>query len=37
MSRENLIIDQGILSVVIVLLILITLSLDNVWISLGEN
>ena len=36
-SWENLIIDQGIFCVVIILLILITLSLDNVWISLGEN
>ena len=29
--------DQGIFSSVIILLILITLSLDSVWISLGEN
>ena len=37
MSWENLIKDQGIFSLVIILLVLITLSLDNVWISLGEN
>ena len=36
-SLENLIKDHGIFSLVIVLLILITLSLDNVWILLGEN
>ena len=36
-SCENLIKDHGIFSVVIILLILITLSLNNVWISLGEN
>ena len=36
-SWENLIKDHGILSLVIILLILITLSLDNVWILLGEN
>ena len=35
-SWENLIKDHGILSLVITLLILITLSLDNVWILLGE-
>ena len=35
-SWENLIKDHGILSSVITLLILITLSLDNVWILLGE-
>ena len=29
--------DQGIFSSVIILLILITLSLDSVWKSLGEN
>ena len=29
--------DQGIFPLVIILLILITLSLDNVWILLGEN
>ena len=29
--------DQGIFSLVIILLILVTLSLDNVWTSLGEN
>ena len=34
---ENLIKDHSILSLVIILLILITLSLDNVWILLGEN
>ena len=34
---ENLIKDQGIFPLVIILLILITLSLDNVWILLGEN
>ena len=28
--------DQGIFSLVIILLILITLSLENVWIMLGE-
>ena len=36
-SRENLIKDQSIFSMVIILLILITLSLDSVWILLGEN
>ena len=36
-SRENLIKDHGIFSMVIILLILITLSLDSVWILLGEN
>ena len=36
-SWENLIKDHGIFSLVIILLIPITLSLDNVWISLGEN
>ena len=36
-SLENLIKDHGIFSLVIILLILITLSLDNVWILLGEN
>ena len=36
-SWENLIKDHGIFSLVIILLILITLSLDNVWILLGEN
>ena len=36
-SWENLKKDDGILSLVITLLILITLSLDNVWILLGEN
>ena len=29
--------DQGIFSLLIILLILTTLSLDNVWILLGEN
>ena len=29
--------DQGISSLVIILLILITFSLDDVWISSGEN
>ena len=29
--------DQGIFSLVIILLSLITLSLENVWIMLGEN
>ena len=37
MSLENLIKDQSIFSLVIISLILITLSLDQVWISLGEN
>ena len=36
-SWENLIKDQGILSLVIILLTLITFSLANLWISLGEN
>ena len=36
-SEENLIKDQSIFSWVIILLILITSSDDNVWISLGEN
>ena len=38
-SRENLNLmkDQGIFSSVIILLILLTLSLENVWIMLGEN
>ena len=37
-SWENLIKDHhGILSLMIIKLILITLSLDNVWILLGEN
>ena len=36
-SWENLIKDQSIFSMVIILLILITLSLDSVWILLGEN
>ena len=34
---ENLMKDQGILSLVIILSILLTLSLENVWILLGEN
>ena len=29
--------DQGIFSLVIILLILTTLSIDSVWSSLGEN
>ena len=29
--------DQGIFSLLITVLILVTVSLDNVWISLGEN
>ena len=36
-SWENLIKDHGIFSLLIILLILFTLSLDNVWILLGEN
>ena len=36
-SRESLIKDQGIFSLVIILLTLITFSLANVWMSLGEN
>ena len=36
-SWENLIKHQGIFSFVIILYILTTLSLDNVWILLGEN
>ena len=36
-SWDNLIIGQGIFSLVIILFILITLSLDSVWILLGEN
>ena len=36
-SCENLIKDHGIFSMVIILLILITLSLDSEWILLGEN
>ena len=36
-SWENLIKDQGILFLVIILLTLITFSLANLWISLGEN
>ena len=36
-SWENLIKDLAIFSMVIILLILITLSFDNVWILLGEN
>ena len=36
-SWENLIKDQGIFSLVIILLTVITFSLANVWISLGEN
>ena len=36
-SLENLIKDQSIFSMVIILLILIPLSLDSVWILLGET
>ena len=36
-SWENLIKDHGIFPMMIILLILITLSLDSVWILLGEN
>ena len=36
-SWENLIKDQGIFSLVIILLIVVTLSLDSAWTSLGEN
>ena len=36
-SSENFIKDKSIFSMVIILLILITLSLDSVWILLGEN
>ena len=36
-SWENLIKDQSIFSMVIILLILITLSLDSVWTLLGET
>ena len=36
-SWESLIKDQSIFSLVIISLILVTISLDNVWISLGEN
>ena len=36
-SWESLIKDQGIFSLVIILLTLITFSLANVWKSLGEN
>ena len=34
---ENLIVDQSIFSLVIILLVLITFSLDLLWILLGEN
>ena len=34
---ENLMKDQGIFSLVIILSVLLTLSLENVWIMLGEN
>ena len=37
MSCENLIKDESMFPLVIILFVLITLSLDNVWISLGEN
>ena len=36
-SWENLIKDQGIFSLVIILLILTASSLNNIWILLGEN
>ena len=36
-SWENVIKDKGIFSMVIILLIFITLSLDNIWILSGEN
>ena len=36
-SSENMIKDHRIFPLVIILLILITSSLDNVWILLGEN
>ena len=36
-SWENLIKDHGIFPMMIILLILITLSLDSVWILVGEN
>ena len=36
MCRGNLISDQGIFSLVIISLLLITWSLDNVWISFGK-
>ena len=36
-SWENLIKDRDIFSLLIILLILITICLDNLWISLGEN
>ena len=36
-SWENLIKDQGIFYSVIILLILITFSFDNLWTLLGEN
>ena len=36
-SWENLMKDQGIFSLVIILLILLTLPLENGWIMLGEN
>ena len=37
MCWENFIKDQGTFSLMIILLNLITISLDNVWILLGEN
>ena len=37
MCGENLIKDQRIFSLVIIVLILITLSIDNLWMLLGEN
>ena len=36
-SGENLMKDQDIFSLVIILSVLLTLSLENVWIMLGEN
>ena len=36
-SGENLMKDQGIFFLVIILSVLLTLSLENVWIMLGEN
>ena len=36
-SWENLIEDQGIFSLVVILLILVTLFVDKEWTSLGEN
>ena len=36
-SWENLIEDQGIFSLVVILLILVTLFVDKEWTSWGEN